>query len=84
MKVLLVATALLVSASAAQAYRLPCSTNPGPNCYNDVRPTNKLAGCEHLKDEGKLRCYKLTGPGRQGCIDIENMEYTACVNNAIH
>lgn len=84
MKVLLVTTALLVSAGVAQAEQLPCSTNPGPNCYNDLRPSDKLAACEHIKDDAKLKCYqKPSAPERQGCIDVMNIQYTACVNNAI-
>jgi len=84
-RVLLVTTALLVSACVAQAEQLPCSTHPGPNCYNDLRPSNKLAACEHDKDEAKLKCYKKSSaPERQGCIDMANVKHTACVNNAIH
>ena len=52
---LLVTTALLVSAGVAQAVQLPCSTNPGPNCYNDLRPSDKLAACEHIRDVPSLR-----------------------------
>jgi hypothetical protein len=79
-------TALLLIAGVVQAHgqQLPCSTNPGPNCYNDKRPNNALAGCEHAKDMAKLQCYqKSSAPERQGCIDIANIRYTACVNNAI-
>lgn len=85
MRMLLVTTALLVSASVVQAAQLPCSTNPGPNCYNDLRPSEKLAACEHIKDDAKLKCYqKSSTPERQGCIDIVSIKYTACVNNVTH
>ena len=85
MRLLLVNIALLASASFAQAAQLPCSTNPGPNCYNDLRPSDKLAACERSKDDAKLKCdEESSAPDRQGCIDIVNTQYTACVNNATH
>jgi hypothetical protein len=83
MRLLLVSTVLLASAGFAQAAQLPCSTNPGPNCYNDLRPNDKLAACERNKDQSKLKCYqKSSAPERQACIKTADEQHKACVSNA--
>jgi endonuclease YncB( thermonuclease family) len=85
-RVLLVTAALLVSAGVAQAQRLPCSTNPGPNCYNDLRPDDKLKACEHTKDQDTLKCLNQkssTPTERQGCIDKVKAAQKTCVDKAI-
>ena len=86
MRTLIVVTALLLIAGVQQAHaqtpRLPCSTNPGPNCYNDLAPRDKLANCERAKDAAKLGCYKLTGPKGRDCIEDANRQFAACVDAA--
>lgn len=86
MRALLVSMLFLASASTAlKAEKLPCSKNPGPNCYNDLRPSEKLAACEHTKDEAKLKCYQKSSSSEQrGCIEVVNTQHASCVTNATH